>query len=259
MFGFHRSCNNGQVQENLRPGQTATAGARTDGKQCVGLGALFSVDPRSSLQASGLAPLRFVRSGAVTAAVVGLAAVAHLAAGGRLPPLPLIMLLVALVMVPATALTRVRLSIPVLGAMLTLGQGALHFAFIALSGASDRCAAAAVAAHGYHQGAGIPDCAPAGTVALLEGGVASVPGTTAMTAAHIFGTALTVLVLARAEAVLWQVRDWLRPLIHAPQLLRQPPALRVAAAGSTFRPLPAPGTRITAPRGPPSGVMPPTR
>ena len=37
-------------------------------------------------------------------------------------------------------------------------------------------------------------------------------GPTIMTAAHVLVAVLTVLVLDRSEAALWQLLDWLRPL-----------------------------------------------
>lgn len=209
------------------------------------------VRPLRAAPPPAVAPLRFLRSGVVTAAVLGLALAAHTAAGGRLPPLPLLILLAALVMAPVMALSRFRLSTPMLGGILAAGQGFLHLAFNALSGAGDHCGPEGIASHGHHQAVAVPDCAMTGTAALTETAASSGFGPAAMTAAHILATALTVFVLARAEAALWQLRAWLRPLTEAPQPVRLPPTFRAPVAGTVSRPLPVPGTRITAPRGPP--------
>jgi len=72
-----------------------------------------------------------------------------------------------------------------------------------------------------------------------------------MTAAHVLATALTALLLARAETALWQLRAWLRPLAHKLQPTALPGAFTIPTPVPASRPRPVPATRITAPRGPP--------
>jgi hypothetical protein len=57
------------------------------------------------------APLTLPRALTVTGLVLGIAAAAHTAGGGHLPPAPVPALLAALVLLPVTALARRRLSL----------------------------------------------------------------------------------------------------------------------------------------------------
>ncbi|RKO21789.1 hypothetical protein D7Z96_15095 [Pseudarthrobacter phenanthrenivorans] len=203
-------------------------------------------------QTSGL--WQFLRAGVVTALVVGIAAAAHQGAGGHLPPVAVMAMLTAVVMAPVTALSRRRLSLPILAGILAVGQGVLHVAFNALSGAGPHCGPAGVAAHGHHQDMVVPGCAVAAPAAVSEA-VSSGFSPTVMTVAHVLATALTVLVLARAEAALWQLKDWLRPLTRTLRPAVLPPVITIRATRAVSRPRPAPGTRITPPRGPPSSPV----
>ncbi|WP_104044498.1 hypothetical protein [Arthrobacter sp. ZGTC412] len=197
---------------------------------------------------------QFLRAGVVTALIVGIAAVAHQGAGGHLPPVSLMALLTAVVMAPVTALSRRRLSLPVLAGILVAGQGVLHVAFNALSGPVPHCGPAGIAAHSHHQDMVVPDCAVAAPAAVTEA-VSSGFSPTVMTVAHVLATALTVLVLARAEAALWQLRDWLLPLTQPLRPAVLPPVLDTPAMGAVSLPPMAPRTRTTAPRGPPSSLV----
>jgi hypothetical protein len=199
------------------------------------------------------APWPVLRSAVVTSFVLAVAAAAHAGAGGHLPPLPLIVLLAVLVMAPVTALSRRRLSLPVLGGILVSGQAILHLAFIALSGPGTHCGPAGIAAHSHHQTEAVPCCALEGTAGIAET-VSSGVGSVGMTRAHVLATALTALFLARAEAALWQLRVWLRPLTHRLQPASLPAAFTVPTTVPASRPRPVPATRITAPRGPPPQV-----
>lgn len=194
---------------------------------------------------------QFLRAGVVTALVIGIAAAAHTGAGGHLPAVPLMALLTALIMAPVTALSRRRISLPVLAAILATGQGFLHSAFSALSGQGQGCGPAGIAAHSHHQEMVVPECATAAPADLAEAAFATGSGPTAMTAAHVLATALTVLALGRAEAALWQLRAWLRPLTHAPRPAVLPPVVAVPIPRTASQPRKSPGTRIAAPRGPP--------
>ncbi|MGG5173298.1 hypothetical protein ACQR35_14180 [Pseudarthrobacter sp. J1738] len=201
---------------------------------------------------SATAPLRFLRTCVITAAVLGLAAGAHAAAGGHLPPAAVMTLLTVLVMAPVMALSRYRLSLPAIGGILAAGQGLLHLAFTGLSSLDGHCAPAGVAAHTHHQTFAIPDCALAASTAAAAAGDDMAAGAgAAMTAAHVLATAVTALILARGEAALWQLRAWLRPLAGILHPVSMPPTPRIPALRSATAPIPAASTSPAQPRGPP--------
>jgi hypothetical protein len=209
-----------------------------------------TIPPQHAGPRSALAPWPVLRSAVVTVFVLGLAAAAHMGAGGRLPPLPLLVLFAVLVMAPVIALSRRRLSLPVLGGVLATGQTILHLAFTSLSGPGTQCGPAGLAAHSHHQPEAVPDCVLTGATGIADT-VSSGVGSGGMTSAHVLATALTALFLARAEAALWQLRAWLRPLTHTLQPSPLPGTFTVPTPVPASRPRPVPATRVTAPRGPP--------
>ncbi|CCQ45091.1 hypothetical protein ARTSIC4J27_1024 [Pseudarthrobacter siccitolerans] len=155
------------------------------------------------------APLTLQRALTVTGLVLGIAAAAHTAGGGHLPPAPVLALLAALVLLPVTVLARRRLSLASISGVLGAGQLALHTAFTSLPGPVDHCTPAGIASYGHHQAQAIPDCltAGAGAVALQ---LPAVPGPV-MVAAHILALAATALLLAHGEEALWRALAWLAP------------------------------------------------
>lgn len=141
---------------------------------------------------------RGVRAGAVTATVLGLAAGAHLSAGGDLPG-PFLLAAVALVLgAVSLLLAGRRYSWPVLAALLGGGQVALHSVFDACAGP-----AATVVGTGHHQ-----------TLAFSGAPVVSADPGTAMTLAHVAATALALGALLHGESLLWSVWAWLRPVVR---------------------------------------------
>jgi hypothetical protein len=158
---------------------------------------------------SAPAPLTLPRALTVTGLILGLAAAAHTAGGGHLPPAPVLGLLAVLVLLPVTVLARRRLSLASVAAALGAGQLALHTAFTSLPGPVDHCNPAVITAHGHHQAQTIPDCATAGT-GLLAMHIPALPGPV-MVAAHILAVAATALLLAHGETVLWRMLAWLAP------------------------------------------------
>jgi hypothetical protein len=155
------------------------------------------------------APLTLPRALTLSGLILGLAAAAHTAGGGRLPPAPVLGLLVALVMLPVTVLARRRLSLASIAAALGAGQLALHAAFTSLPGPVDHCNPAGIAAHRHHQVESIPDCAAAGT-GVLALHIPALPGPL-MATAHLLAVAATALLLAHSETVLWRMLAWLAP------------------------------------------------
>lgn len=164
------------------------------------------------IPASRGAPLRLWRSTAVTSTVMALAAGAHLIGGGRLPGLPALLLLAALVHLPVVLLASRRLSLPTLIGVLGIGQWSLHHAFAWLS-AARACASPGGAVggqvHGVHVVVGA--CGP--STPAPHGGAMGAP----MLAAHVLAILLTAVALARGEAALWMLLAWLVPLASLPR------------------------------------------
>lgn len=161
------------------------------------------------------ASFRLFRTGLVASIVFGLAAGGHLAGSGSLPAPAVLAALCAVTMVPVAALTRFRLSFPVLAGLIGAGQIWLHWAFSALSGGAPAAVPPALlSGHGSHAGHAGHGAASLGHESLA---VASQAHTAApdglMLTAHAVATLGTALVLARGEQALGVLADWLRPLL----------------------------------------------
>lgn len=200
-----------------------------------------------------LAPLRFLRSGVITGTGFGLAAAAHTAAGGHLPPVPVLLLLAMLCMAPVMLLSRHRLRLPAMAAVLSTAQAALHTAFAALSETSSHCTGNGVAAHGHHQAFDLPGCAtsPGPGTETTGHALAVLPGP-AMVAAHVLAVAATAIVLARGEAALWQLKAWLTPLVTILHPAPLHPVPRIHALAGVAVPVWRTAVRIPPLRGPPA-------
>lgn len=149
------------------------------------------------------APLRFPRAMAVTAAMITLAAGAHVMAGGSLPQPVIFLGLVALVLAPVMILARFKVAAPAMAGLLVASQLILHEAFGALSvsGGSQHVAVG----HLHGSGPVLPATALTPDYALPS---------TLMLVLHAAATLATALVLARGEAAVWALAAWLRPLIR---------------------------------------------
>ena len=172
---------------------------------------------------------RLARGAAVASTVVGLAAGAHLAAGGLLPGPWLLLALTCLVLCATLLLAARRMSAPVLLAVLGAGQLGLHQAFCWFG-------VPTVAVHppGHHPGAGLLAVDP---VEAVHAG-ASADGS--MTAAHVVATVVAALVLARGEALLWRLWTWWQPLrAVVVAVLRLPVLPRVPHPPAAVVPRPA--------------------
>lgn len=151
------------------------------------------------------APFRFLRAGAVTSAMVSLAAGAHVLAGGALPDAGITTGLVVLMLAPVMILTQVKLTAPLMAGLLGAGQLVLHQAFAVLS-----VSGGFIPVSGDHLHV---------TGSLLPAAAAMMPNPAAvpealMLALHAAATLATALVLARGEAALWALAAWLRPRIR---------------------------------------------
>jgi len=144
--------------------------------------------------------LRWVRAGAVSTTVLGLAAGAHVAAGGRLPGFFLLGLLAVGITALCALVAGRRFSWPAVAALLGLGQFALHTVFAACSAPVD-----AVVAHHDE------------LFRMTSGsavGSAQMSSSPLMTGAHVGATVLALLALMYGEHLLWSVWSWLRPVVR---------------------------------------------
>ncbi|MDP5226607.1 MULTISPECIES: hypothetical protein [Arthrobacter] len=156
------------------------------------------------------APFHPLRAVLLALAMVALAIGAHSFAGGSLPAPPILAALLALVLLASVLVTRFRLRLPAMTAVLGLGQLGLHEAFGALSATPVEIPGA-----GLHQHDG--GAALVGTLQHLSSGMAAHDAaghSGAMLLAHAVATALMALLLAQGEAALWALAAWLRPLFR---------------------------------------------
>lgn len=181
-----------------------------------------------------------------------LAAGAHLAGGGTLPPVVVLLVLTLLTGTAAVALTGRRLTGPALAAVLTVQQLALHYLFAATAGlAPVGCAGAVV---GHHGAATLPaGCTDLVSTTMTEPMSAMSGGS--MLLAHVVATVVTTWFLAHGEARLWALADRLVDAAHAApgrwpsRRLRATRTLPVVRAWVT-RPASAAG-----PRAPPAAAL----
>ena len=199
------------------------------------------------------APFKLLRTTVVGATVMGLAAGAHLAAGGTLPVAPVMAALLAIHILCSSIATKFRLRLPAMTVLLASSQLVLHESFDALShgarltgapgnGMSADAQTAAMLAHAF----------PAVNV-NAEAMVHASHMTGWMMAAHAASTLAAAGLLAYGENALWSLANWLRPLYRrAAVVLLLPP--RTTVPGIVVRPLrrlPWRNVRPNTRRGPP--------
>lgn len=197
------------------------------------------------------ASFRLFRTGLIGSILLGLAAGGHLAGGGQLPALSVLAALCAVTIVPVAALSRFRLSFPVLTGLIGAGQVWLHWAFGALSaGAPSAIPPAPLSGPAAHAG-------HAATTIAHDAVTVNVPAHGAapdalMLVAHAAATLTTALLLARGEQALGVLTGWLEPLLRQPEPATILPA-RVpgTCAAAVVLPPMRPGLRLPSRRGPP--------
>ena len=168
------------------------------------------------------APLRLLRALLVTSVVLALAAAGHLAGGGALPPLSILIGLAGGVLGPITWASRRRFSWWRLVVLLGAAQWGLHEAFL-LTSAVAACGPVAGNFHSTHSGPSTACLAPS----VLEAGHHAPSGHgPAMLAGHVLAVLVTALVIAQAEAALWLALQWLRPLLGLVRPAPLPAAVR---------------------------------
>ncbi|MET3952632.1 hypothetical protein [Arthrobacter sp. UYEF36] len=197
------------------------------------------------------APFRLLRTAVVAAAVISLAAGAHVLAGGQLPPATLMAALTALTALGVVLVTKWEMTALSLAAILAAGQAVLHEAFSTLSGPAGPTSNAPLL-H-VHETVVRAPAASAGSELHRH-----LPADldSPMLTLHVIATLATAVLLARGEAALWALAAWLRPLagISVVRMLFLP-----------SQPLPAPRTvtlrrwrvlRRPPLRGPPAAACP---
>lgn len=201
------------------------------------------------------APFRLLRTSLVGTTILGLAAGAHVMAGGALPPAPIMAAILALHLMLTTFATKFRLSLPAMMALLLTSQLVLHRAFDALSH-SAHAAAPTAAGHGaMHSEAYTATMLAQATP--LAGQTAEIINHASMSgimmAAHLTASVLTAALLAYGEHALWALANWLRPLYQRAAVVHLFPAPHPGTAIAP-RPLPRLPWRNLRPdtrRGPP--------
>jgi hypothetical protein len=188
------------------------------------------------------APFRFPRAVAFTAAMFALAAGAHVLAGGLLPQPAIVAGIVALVLAPVTILSKTKINMPAMIALLGSSQLVLHWAFDAFSVSASFTPTAASHVHDA-------SAVPLSTALMPEH--AAVPGAL-MLALHAAATLATALVLAKGEAAVWALAAWLRPLVRILSAVAIPEWPHVPAPAAVVIPFQWRSLRLPALRGPPA-------
>lgn len=206
-------------------------------------------------------PFHLLRSTAVAATVVLLAALAHILGGGSLPGAGIMAAILAMTGLVSTLATKRQLRLPAMIAVLGTGQLALHEVFTALSvPASGR---SSVAGTGHHL-AGQADLVsehglPVAQAVEAAGHAHQVdsPLGALMLTGHVVATLLCAGLLARGEAALWLLAAWLRPLVQLPSpvMLDGGTAPAAVPPRRDFTPLPRRNLRQDCRRGPPAVVV----
>lgn len=166
--------------------------------------------------------LRVLRALVLLATVTGLVVAGHVVGGGAVD-LPATLWLAALAWPAALFLSRRRVTVPVLALGLAGGQAIGHLLLSLLSGGGHGSLAANCLAHVGHLGHGLgatgcatdPALAAASNMSGMSGVLGLLPSG-GMLLAHVVATALTTVLLARGEAMLWRAVDRIAPPV--PQL-----------------------------------------
>ncbi|MFQ4149513.1 hypothetical protein AAGW05_12575 [Arthrobacter sp. LAPM80] len=209
------------------------------------------------------APFRLLRTALVGSTVFGLAAGAHILAGGTLPALPIMAAILALHIMCSSIATNFRLTLPTMVALLASSQLVLHKGFELLSNGNHiGTVAGTVGPENTHLGHHAMSTDAYASAMMAQ----TVPGVDAaghavemsgwMLAGHVVATLAAAALLAYGENALWSLAHWLRPLYRRAAVVLELPA-KQARPGVIPRPLPRlpwrnlrPNTR----RGPPAGA-----
>jgi hypothetical protein len=181
--------------------------------------------------------------------VLALALTAHFEAGGHLPPVEVITVLGALLLVVTTLAVRRQIRWPGGLALAGLGQYALHQVFSFLGGA---CASSTLPDVGAHAHLTDPFTA-ASTPELCVGAEAAGIGPE-MFAWHALATVVSVGLLVGVERGVWLLASWLvRPLSVRPLWL--PVVRRVPVPVTLETPAGSVDVHVAPERGPPASAL----
>lgn len=201
------------------------------------------------------APFRLLRTTVIGATVLGLAAGAHVLAGGSLPTPGIMAALMALHILCSTVATTMRLGLPSMVGLLASSQLVLHQAFNSFSampagtlppGMNDHPLSADEQSAAMLQAAG----AMGSGMGLTQHG-AALSGW--MLPAHIAATLATAVLLTQGENALWALANWLHPLSRGADVALPLPAqqARPAVPPAPLPRLPWRNLRPDTRRGPP--------
>ena len=158
-------------------------------------------------------PLRLARGAVVAVVTLALAALAHVVAGGALPPFVVVLTLAALFLAAAVVLTGRRLGPVGAVALLGVGQTAAHSTFSLFTAVT--CTPtdpAALVGHQHHAGMDMTS-----TCTAVDPGLGQpMLGGYAMLVLHVVATLAVALVLVGADRALWWLAAWLSPLVGGP-------------------------------------------
>ncbi len=173
---------------------------------------------------------RLARAAAFGVVTLALATGAHVAAGGALPSMMVLALLVVPLMMAALVLTSRRCGPVLLLGSLTAAQVVLHESLMALTShvPVDMFPAELGAHHGAQ--ALVSGPASAHSASAMGGAAVAVAGgwSVTMQVAHVLATLVTALLLARGEQALWQLAARLLPAL--PSMPRLPGCAPLQAA-----------------------------
>ncbi len=197
--------------------------------------------------------LRLARAGLVAVVTVALASLAHVLAGGALPPLPVVGALAAVALAAAVLLTRSR--VRPTGAVVLLGAGqlAVHSSFRLVAPMACMTGPTTTGAHVHGAAAVLPSAAECSAVGAAH---PMVLGASAMLVLHVVATVVAALLIAGVDRAIWWLAVWLRPLVAGPAVAVVVPRPALPTATETPWSLHA-WWRDAAPRrGPPVGLTP---
>lgn len=163
---------------------------------------------------------RLARAAAFGVVTLALASGAHVAAGGAMPSMMVLAVLVVPLMMAALVLTSRRCGPVLLLGSLTAAQVVLHESLMALT--SHVPVDMFPAELGAHHGAQALASGPTHSASALEGAAVTVAGgwSVTMQVVHVLATLVTALLLARGEQALWELAARLLPAL--PSMSRLP-------------------------------------
>ncbi len=185
---------------------------------------------------------RLLRASVITAVIMALSSIAHVAGGGALPDPAVVVGLTALTMLAVTIVAKRTLPLPILILILSAAQGGLHHLFGMLS----------TAVHcepGSHAQHAMTTCTAVGAAVHhqpVDAGLGS-----AMFAAHALATVATAVVITRGEEAIHATAAWLGPLFSPPRLTQPQLPIRLLVPSMTPQPVTSPYLVAPPSRGPP--------